>query len=265
MMHVPADVPLTGSCAIAVMAKASVPGRVKTRLTPLLSAEHAARLNTAFLQDVAGNLLQASTTARIAPYIAYGPAGAETFFRDHVSRRVGLMECSSPDFGECLFRAITMMFDLGYSAACVLNADSPTLPTGYLIEAAHALACPGDRAVLGPSTDGGYYFLGLKKPHRQLFENIDWSTPSVGEQTRDRAALLGLEVFFLDPWYDVDDAAGLRQLIRQLLPAPHPSAAGFPIYAAPYTRAALSRLLDTTDLGLRLGVATPTTAPWIAP
>jgi rSAM/selenodomain-associated transferase 1 len=261
----PADVPQTGSCAIAVVAKASVPGRVKTRLIPLLSAEHAARLNTAFLRDISGNLLQASTAVRIAPYIAYAPAGTEKFFRDHVSRRVGLMECSFPDFGECLFRAITMMFDLGHVAACVLNADSPTLPTRYLIEAAHALARPGDRAVLGPSTDGGYYFLGLKKPHRQLFENIDWSTPSVGEQTRHRAALLGLEVLSLDPWYDVDDAAGLRQLIPQLLSAAHPSAAKSSIYAAPHTRVALSRLLNTTDLGLRLGVAARTTAPRIAP
>jgi uncharacterized protein len=261
----PADVPQTGSCAIAVMAKASVPGRVKTRLIPLLGAEHAAGLNTAFLRDMSGNLLQASTAARIAPYIAYAPAGTEKFFRDHVSRCVGLMECSFPDFGECLFRAITMMFDLGHFAACVLNADSPTLPTRYLIEAAHALARPGDRAVLGPSTDGGYYFLGLKKPHRQLFENIDWSTPSVGEQTRHRAALLGLEVLSLDPWYDVDDAAGLRQLIPQLRSAAHPSAAKSSIYAAPHTRVALRRLLNTTDLGLRLGVAAPTTAPQIAP
>lgn len=260
-----ADVPQTGSCAIAVMAKASVPGRVKTRLIPLLSAEHAARLNTAFLQDVAGNLLQASATARIAPYIAYGPAGAEKFFRDHVSQRVGLMECSFPDFGECLFHAITMMFDLGHFAACVLNADSPTLPTSYLIEAAHALAWPGDRAVLGPSTDGGYYFLGLKKAHRQLFEDIHWSTPSVAEQTRHHAALLGLEVLSLDPWYDVDDAAGLRELIPQVLSAAHPPAAKSSIYSAPHTRAALSRLLRTTDLGLRLGVAAPTTAPRVAP
>lgn len=253
------------SCAIAVMAKASVPGRVKTRLIPLLGAEHAACLNTAFLQDMSGNLLQAGTTARIAPYIAYAPAGTEKFFRDHVSRCVGLMECDFPDFGECLFRAITKMFGLGHFTACVLNADSPTLPTRYLIEAAHALARPGDRAVIGPSTDGGYYFLGLKKPHRQLFENIDWSTPRVCEQTRRRAAMLGLEVYSLDPWYDVDDAAGLRQLVPQLLSAARPSAAGSPIYAARHTRAALNSLLITTHLDLQTGIAAPTTAPRISP
>jgi hypothetical protein len=219
-----------------------------------LSAEQAAALNTAFLQDIATNLVQASGAARIAPYLAYGPAGTEKFFRSHVSRRVGLMECSFPNLGECLTHAITKMFDIGCLAACVLNSDSPTLPTSCLIEAANALARPGDRAVLGPSTDGGYYFLGLKKPHRRLFEDIDWSTPRVAEQTRHRASELGLEVYFLAPWYDVDDAAGLRQLIPELLSPGHSCAAAPPTYVAPHTRAALRQLLDTTDLGLCLGL-----------
>ena len=257
LIHMRVNVTQTESCAIAVMAKASEPRRVKTRLIPMLSAEDAAHLNTAFLRDIVGNLWQARASAQIAPYLAYGPPGTEQFFREHISRRVGLMECSFPDFGACLFRAIENMFDHGHFAACVLNADSPTLPTSYLVKAAQALACPGDRAVLGPSTDGGYYFLGLKKPHRRLFENIDWSTPRVYEQTRERAASLGLEVLVLDPWYDVDDAAGLRQLIPQLLSGARPSATGPSIYAAPYTRAALSQLLDRTDLALRLAVAAP--------
>jgi hypothetical protein len=128
-----------------------------------------------------------------------------------------------------------------------------------LIEAADILARPGDRVVLGPSTDGGYYFLGLKRPHWRLFEAIDWSTPSVAEQTCHRAAELGLEVSFLDPWYDVDDAAGLRQLIPELLSPAHSCAAAPPVYVASHTRAALRQLLDTTDLGLRLGSGTPMT------
>ena len=46
-----------GACAIAIMAKASAPGRTKTRLVPPLTFEQAAALNTTFLQDIAGNLL----------------------------------------------------------------------------------------------------------------------------------------------------------------------------------------------------------------
>jgi rSAM/selenodomain-associated transferase 1 len=232
------------SCAMAVMGKASVPGRAKTRLIPEVGAEHAARLNTAFLQDITANLLLASVEVPISPYVAYGPTGAEHFFRDHLSAQVKLFECSLPDFGDCLFQAIVTMLDRGHSAACVLNADSPTLPTRYLIEAATQLALPGDRVVLGPASDGGYYFLGLKTAHRRLFEDISWSTPSVAAQTRARAADLGLELISLEPWYDVDDGASLSQLLAEFAEAGCGSPEASARYAAPQTRAALDVIFE---------------------
>jgi rSAM/selenodomain-associated transferase 1 len=250
---------------MAVMAKASVPGRAKTRLIPQASADGAAALNTAFIQDIASNLLEARLSVPIAPYIAYGPPGAESFFREHIAPEVGLLECIYPDFGECLLRAIAWMLGAGHGAACVVNSDSPTLPTRLLIEAAQALSRPGDRVVLGPSTDGGYYLLGLKHAHRRLFEDIDWSTAVVAAQTRDRAAEIGLDLVLLDPWYDVDDSEALRQLVSQLLatptrpviePASDP-ASELAIYPAPNTRAALLHLFGTTDLAARLDIAVP--------
>jgi glycosyltransferase A (GT-A) superfamily protein (DUF2064 family) len=75
----------------------------------------------------------------------------------------------------------------------------------------------GDRIVIGPCDDGGYYLIGLKKPHRELFEQIDWSTERVFEQTRARAREIGLEVELLAHGYDVDDAASLRRLCKELL------------------------------------------------
>lgn len=228
---------MRGGCAVAVMGKASVPGRVKTRLIPQLGAVRAARLNTAFLQDVVANLIEAGRSAGIAPYIAFGPAGAEAFFREHLPVDVGLIECSMPNFGDCLHAAISRLLALGHEAACVLNADSPTLPTRYLIQAARTLAEPGDRAVLGPSTDGGYYFLGLKRAHRRLFDDIEWSTAQVCAQTLERAAEIGLPVDILEPWYDVDDAAGLEQLEGELFSLRESSPERD---VAPQTRAALS-------------------------
>ena len=68
-----------GACAIAIMAKASAPGRTKTRLVPPLTFEQAAALNTAFLQDIAGNLLSAGSHAAITGYVAFAPAGTERF------------------------------------------------------------------------------------------------------------------------------------------------------------------------------------------
>jgi uncharacterized protein len=216
----PAHATTAASCGIAFMAKASAPGRAKTRLVPPLTFEEAAVLNTAFLQDVADNVLIAAGDAEchggIAGYAAYGPPGSEDFFRRTLPGAIGLIEAWRQNFGDCLLHTIEEIFARGHASAVVLNSDSPTLPTAYLVETAAALARPGDRAVLGPSSDGGYYLLGLKAAHRRLFEDIAWSTERVAEQTLERAREIGLDVYRLPVWYDVDDLESLRRLHAEL-------------------------------------------------
>lgn len=248
----------TASCGIAFMAKASVPGRAKTRLVPPLTADEAARLNTVFLRDVADNVLlaahHASPPASIAGYAAYGPPGSEAFFQRTLPQSIGLIGAWLPNFGDCLFQTILQIFERGHGAAVVLNADSPTLPTTLLIETAAILARPGDRAVLGPSSDGGYYLLGLKAAHRHMFDNIDWSTERVAEQTRERAREIGLELHSLPVWYDVDDVDGLRRLHAELsgvCAAEPPPAPYSPHYAA-QTAKLMAELSRDHDFGSRI-------------
>ena len=208
------------SCGIAFMAKASAPGRAKTRLVPPLTFDEAAALNTAFLCDVADNVLlaarHAAPTGGIVGYAAFGPTGAEDFFRRTLPGAIGLIGAWLPNFGDCLFHTVRELLARGHGSAVVLNSDSPTLPTALLIETAAYLARPGDRAVLGPSSDGGYYLLGLKAAHRRMFESIDWSTARVAEQTLQRARDIDLDVHVLPVWYDVDDVDGLRRLNAEL-------------------------------------------------
>src|SRR5580704_17046433 len=87
-------------CGIAFMAKASAPGRAKTRLVPPLSFDEAAALNTAFLQDVADNVLlaarHAGPGAGIAGYAAYGPPGSEDFFCRSLPRAIALIGAWTP-------------------------------------------------------------------------------------------------------------------------------------------------------------------------
>ena len=97
------------SCGIAVMAKASTPGLTKTRLVPPLTYGEAAAFNTAFLKDVAANIIAAGVEAEIAGYMAFGPPGSEPFFRENLPPSIGLIEAWRPDFGDCLFTAIDQM------------------------------------------------------------------------------------------------------------------------------------------------------------
>jgi uncharacterized protein len=239
------------ACAIAIMAKASAPGRTKTRLVPPLTFEQAAALNTTFLQDIAGNLLAAGSHVAIAGYVAFAPAGAEAFFHDALPSDIGLIDACLPSLGECLVHTIKEIFARGHAAAVVLNSDSPTLPTALLIETASMLAQPGERAVLGPCTDGGYYLLGLKTLHGRLFEDITWGTERVTAQTLERAREVKLDVHLLPPWYDVDDLEGLRRLHGELASARVGHARSDP--HTPYYPAATATLMGNLAAGAFIG------------
>jgi rSAM/selenodomain-associated transferase 1 len=242
------------SCAIGVMAKAPQAGRSKTRLCPPLTAEQAAAMSAAFLRDTTENMAAAARAAAITPYAAYAPLGTEALLRGCLAEGTKLLladgSAPMPDgvsgFGKCLLHATQGMLDEGHAAACVLGSDCPTIPTSLLVHAAELLLAPGDRAVLGPADDGGYYLLGLKAPLAAMFRDIVWSTDSVAEATRARARAIKLDLIELEPWYDVDDAASLAMLMRET--------GG---YKAPMTNTTIARLglLDLLDEAPRLSAA----------
>jgi uncharacterized protein len=224
------------------MAKASVAGTVKTRLVPPLTYEEAAELNTCCLADVAANVTAAARQVPIQGFAAYHPSGSEPFFDDLLPDGFRLLPPREPTIGRSLFHAARDLFVAGYGLVCLVNADSPTLPNEILVEAAERLREPGDRVVLGPAADGGYYLIGLKQFHRRLFEEIDWSTERVFRQTRARAAEIGVAVAMLPEWYDVDDETTLAMLAREIGPrrtAASPYRNG---YRAPNTTAFLEKL-----------------------
>ena len=213
--------PPPGSCAMGIMAKAPASGRVKTRLVPPLTPDEAAALGGCFLRDVAA-AVEAAAAAHPAIHgvAVYHPAGEEGRLDGLVPPGFALLLQRGGDLGERLFHAAEDLLAAGFHAACLLNSDSPTLPAALLREAALALEAPGDRVVLGPAADGGYYLVGLKRPHRRLFEEIAWSTSTVLAETLARARERSLEVHLLPEWYDVDDLASLRRLREELGASP---------------------------------------------
>jgi uncharacterized protein len=238
----------TDGVAIAVMAKAPRPGEVKTRLAPPLALETASALSASFLRDITENIALAADGMRIHPYVAYAPARSTAFFEGKIAggtRLVladgaGVKASAVLGLGCCLLHAAQSLLAAGHDAVCLVNADSPTLPTALLRRAASALAEDGDRLVLGPAEDGGYYLIGMKTPHPQLFADIAWSTSRVAEETRQRAKALGLPVVELDPWYDVDDVPSLYRLCLELTIGE--SKNGLDPFPAPATARCIARL-----------------------
>ena len=238
------DAAREGLVALAVMSKAPRPGKVKTRLSPPLTPEEAAALNICFLRDTTENIAAVAADGSAAGLVCYTPVGDEVAFDGLLPGSFALIAQQGDGFGERLHLAAVDILACGFGAVCLIDSDSPTLPNGALKAAVEALQRPGDRVVLGGSDDGGYYLIGVKQAHVAPFERITWSTASVYAETVERVRKAGIELVELPVWYDVDDAATLKVLERELLGGVAPAFAKVAGFDAQRTREFLQRRAD---------------------
>ncbi len=204
-------------CALGLMTKAPEPGKVKTRLCPPLTPEEAAELNACFLRDLSSSIASATESCAAKGIGVYTPIGMETLYDSILPPTFSLLPQRGQSFDARLTSAIEDLLRIGFGSVCLINSDSPTVPPASFVEAVRALSEPGDRMVLGPAEDGGYFLIGVKKLHRRLFEEIDWSTERVFQQTMKRAREINLEVHELPRGLDVDDEQSLSLLCQELL------------------------------------------------
>ena len=202
--------------AIGIICKAPQPGRAKTRLAMAIGAVSASELSACFLRDVAATIDAVPETVGRHGYGVYAPAGVEHIMRELLPATFGLLLQVGDDLGDVLFGAARDLLIDGHDCVLLVNGDSPTLPSRFLVQAIETLREPGDRMVLGPASDGGYYLIGLKRPHRQLFTQIPWGTETVARSTCERAAEIGLATTLLPEWYDIDDIETLAWLKDEL-------------------------------------------------
>jgi uncharacterized protein len=194
------------TAAIGIVCKAPKPGATKSRLAAAIGSVAAAQLSSCFLRDVASAITAIPTHVGRSGYAVYAPAGAEDALRQLFPPSFGLLLQADADLGNVLFGATRDLLAAPHDCVLLVNGDSPTLPTAFLVQAIEVLRMPGDRLVLGPASDGGYYLIGLKQAHRAVFSGIEWGTASVARSTLQRAQGIALETTLLPEWYDVDDA-----------------------------------------------------------
>jgi len=194
--------------AVAIMAKAPRAGEVKTRLCPPLSLVDAAELYRRLLLDKIEQV-RSLKTASLA--IAYTPDEARAFFEE-VAPGFVLVPQRGADLGDRLANSLGELLDTGHRGALAIDSDTPTLPLEFLQQALDLIVTPEIDVVLGPTEDGGYYLIGLRAVHRELFEAMAWSTQQVLPETIRRADAKGLRVACLPPWYDIDTPDDLARL-----------------------------------------------------
>ncbi len=193
---------------LIVLAKAPVPGAVKTRLCPPLSPWEAARVAEAFLLDALEQYATLKVDVRL--YLS----GAWTYGNELLCG-ASIFQQGEGSLGDRLSHACRESEAHGYRKLIVIGADHPTLPTAWIAEAIERLEAPGG-AVIGPTTDGGFYLLGMH-PFAPVAFAGEFSHARVFEETYERLVLGWKHVDVLRPWYDVDSAADLDRLRHDLL------------------------------------------------
>lgn len=209
---------------ILVMAKAPIPGTVKTRLG--LPPQDAAGLQVALIRDTTEKARSLVPTT-----VAGAPADRLDLIRPILSDGVALIPQPPGDLGDRMLAASRTLFDASPDPVILLGTDAPTLPSEAIQRAANALNTH-DVSII-PSADGGYVLLGMRRPVEAVFRGVDWSTEAVHRQTLARAEEGGLSVYEGDPWYDVDEPGDLVRLREELVVRPH---------LAPWTAAFLRRM-----------------------
>jgi len=205
--------------ALVVMAKAPVPGTVKTRLCPPLSPDMAAKLYRCFLIDIFQRVIGGQGALKV---LAYTPESARSEFLSLLpAGPFTLVPQRGKNLGERMAHLFEELCQGGHTGISLIGSDSPHLPPEFLQESMEHLKNPRVDVVLGPSEDGGYYLIGLREPQRGLFQGIPWSTDKVLAETLDRAHHLGLNVALLPRWYDIDTLEDLRRLFEVGLKQPH--------------------------------------------
>lgn len=200
--------------ALVIFAKAPVPGQVKTRLCPPLTADEAATLHGSFVIDMLERTKVATAKLKLPfdRYLACAPSSTLVFFQIMEERQsVKLIDQVGDDLGARMQQAFATLFGKGYQQVFIVGTDIPSLPLDHYKQAL-ALLDTHD-VVLGPALDGGYYLIGLKQPRPELFADIAWSTDRVLAATQEKTATLDLKTALLPPWRDVDTIDDLRALI----------------------------------------------------
>jgi uncharacterized protein len=202
--------------AIAVLAKAPIPGFAKTRLIPALGAEGAALFQARLIERA----LASACAAGIGPVTLWGAPDESHEVFAAMRARFGTALARQPD-GDLGARMLAALVAAN-APALVIGTDCPAMTAEHLHSAADVLRHGAD-AVACPAEDGGYALIGMRRPQPALFSGMNWSTADVMDETRRRLRARGLTWEESATLWDVDVPEDLERLrsagLQDLLPA----------------------------------------------
>ncbi len=196
--------------AIICFTRVPQPGKTKTRLMSFLSGEDCAALHIAFLKDISAVLNPYDADV----FVAYTPEGDHRELQRIFPYAKEFFSQKGGELGEKMHNCLCHILGLGYESCVLVGADLPLLSKEHFDSAFSALE-KADVA-LGPTQDGGYYLVGLKKPCAAMFTNQSYSCDSVFASAVKAAESKGFKVEAALGCSDVDTADDLYALLDKL-------------------------------------------------
>jgi rSAM/selenodomain-associated transferase 1 len=195
------------NAVLMIFCKAPVPGQVKTRLMPELTAEQAAGLHT----ELSTATLQRAALSKLCPVQLWcTPSIDHIFFTESkAAYPLLLKQQQGADLGERMHLAFCSAL-ASYSHALLMGCDCPSMTEQDLEQALIALN-EDNEVVLAPAEDGGYVMIGLSQPRPELFDNMPWGTDRVLAQTRSRIERYKLRHHELNEQWDLDTPLDLER------------------------------------------------------
>jgi rSAM/selenodomain-associated transferase 1 len=197
---------------LVIVAKAPRPGDVKTRLYPALTPLEATDLYRCFIVD---RIKEISMLKGNDLAISYTPAESKEYFARFTSNGFHLFAQRGNNLGERLNNIFVEKAAEGYDAISIIDSDTPDLPRSCVQQSFKLLLSDRVDAVFGPCHDGGYYLVGMRKPHPELFQDIPWSTDSVLQITLEKAEKKRIKTKLLQQWNDLDTFEDLLEYYQK--------------------------------------------------
>ncbi len=185
--------------------KNPVKGKVKTRLAKSIGNEKALQIYKMLLHytgNIVAQLKNCDKAIFYSDFIDKNDMWDKDFYQKYVQ--------DGSDLGERMKNAFAFEFQNKYEKVLIIGTDCHELKTEMLQKAFETL--DNNDVVIGPAIDGGYYLLGMKSLHKELFENIPWSTENVLLDSINILKKLQLKYHLLPALSDIDTEDNIGEL-----------------------------------------------------
>jgi len=199
--------------ALIIMTRVPIPNKTKTRLMDIYTGLECCRLHKCFLMDIFSVCNKLKNDMDI--YLTYTPEHSFNELQGLIPEYIVSFPQQGKNLGERMLNSIDYVLNSGYSQVVLIGSDIPELKSEYILKAMENLV--NSDVCIGPTFDGGYYLIGMKKMHTELFNcKLSWGKKTVLQRTTEIAQGSNLRVSFTNECRDIDTKEDIRDFLSSV-------------------------------------------------